>query len=399
MLPRAMALPINSTPEMNPSDYDKSSWLHIAGLSRAGCRDWDRLAGSHLYSRSDFLRLCGAWPGTETFLMTVSDRGKPAALGCPVTLETGSPSGGNDWNRILAEASLPTLTTEGYQLGPAQAYQTKICRTPDARPAHLEQLLTSIRTAAAAEERAAVAMHLDTADAAAVHRAGGTAWPVFEEVDATLHLPEGGWDGWLGALSSHRRIAVRRECAAFAEGGFSIEHCVLADRLEEIIGPAGETMRKYGYTGKDEDLVPFMERQVECLGDSARLSVCRRDGATVGFCIYLEHGNTAYLRWVGFDYANLVGAAEYFNLVYYDQIRTAPERGIRQLDLGRKAIQAKVLRGAVLEPRWLVDLALDSPLQDTEARIRAHNQLAYEGLLADQVASRGLIEGAFDECL
>jgi hypothetical protein len=94
-------------------------------------------------------------------------------------------------------------------------------------------------------------------------------------------------------------------------------------------------------------------------------------------------GDTLYLRWAGFDYDRLAGAAEYFNLVYYDQVMQAPKLGVRWIHAGIKAAEAKALRGAELRPLWLVDLTHDSVLAGRREEVRAHTLRTVEELLAD----------------
>ncbi len=102
-----------------------------------------------------------------------------------------------------------------------------------------------------------------------------------------------------------------------------------------------------------------------------------------GFCLYYVWGDTLFLRWGGLDYPRLVGAAEYFNVMYYSQVALAPELGVRWIHAGIKSPDAKALRGAELRPLWLVDLAEDSPLAQERDAVRRHNRLAYERLKAD----------------
>src|SRR5262249_46534483 len=59
----------------------------------------------------------------------------------------------------------------------------------------------------------------------------------------------------------------------------------------------------------------------------------------------------------GFDYPNLRGAFEHFNLVYYLPIAYAAERGLPAVHLGSESLEVKVKRGALL--LWTVALPCD----------------------------------------
>ena len=132
------------------------------------------------------------------------------------------------------------------------------------------------------------------------------------------------------------------------------------------------------------------------MGSAAQVALCMRPGddEPVGFCLYYVHRETLYLRWAGFDYSRLAGAAEYFNLLYYSQAMHAPQIGVRRLHAGIKTIEAKALRGAQLRPLWLVDLAEDSPLARERSAVRAHNAGACQRLCSDARTRAALAGGS-----
>jgi uncharacterized protein len=130
------------------------------------------------------------------------------------------------------------------------------------------------------------------------------------------------------------------------------------------------------------------------MGIAAKVAVCsRRGGHPVGFCIYFVWGDTVFLRWCGFDYKRLIGgAAEYFNLLYYDQIKLAAERGVRWIHAGIKSPEAKARRGAALRPLWLVDLAEDSVIAQVSDQVRQHNMRGYQRLVEDGQTAAALVD-------
>jgi len=162
-----------------------------------------------------------------------------------------------------------------------------------------------------------------------------------------------------------------------------VTHLPLADCHERLAPLAAGTQAKYGHSAPEAFWGSLLRLHVESMGRAARVAVCWRGGDPVGFCLYYVWGETLYLRWAGFDYGRLAGAAEYFNLVYYAQVMRAPQLGVRWIHAGIKAAEAKALRGAELRPLWLVDLAEDSALASRRDAVREHNLRTYVRLLAD----------------
>jgi hypothetical protein len=110
--------------------------------------------------------------------------------------------------------------------------------------------------------------------------------------------------------------------------------------------------------------------------------------------LYYVWRDTIFVRWAGFDYPRLRNAYEYFNLLYYEPLRWAPERDIRWIHFGIKAAKAKVLRGAIIHPLWLLDLAATSPLVDAERAVHDHNAAFLAELLADSAIASGIADRA-----
>ena len=244
-------------------------------------------------------------------------------------------------------------------------------------------------------ERACVGMYLTTRDALAICGAGVTAQPVLLGADAWLHVPPGGWSAWLDSLTSRQRVKkIRKEVRRFREAGYEITHMPLSECYESLAVAAASTQSKYGNAGSPEDYLATLRRYVDGMGIAAKVAVCSRRGDhPVGFCIYFVWGDTVFLRWCGFDYKRLVdGAAEYFNLLYYDQVELAAERGVRWIHAGIKSPEAKARRGAELRPLWLVDLAEDSVLAQVSDQVQQHNMRGYQRLVEDGQTSAALVD-------
>jgi hypothetical protein len=265
------------------------------------------------------------------------------------------------------------------------SYQAAVLRD-SSDPDLLAELVRAVREhPVTGEGRGRVAMYLPTADVDALRRAGVRAEPVLLEPDAWIPVPAGGWDAWLEAMPSRKRLKIRREAHRFEEAGNTITHVGLADCYDRL-PPVAESMAvKYGYPGRASDFLAEFTTYLRTTGPSARVALCEHDGRLTGFCLYYVQGDVVFLRWASFDYAHLTGTQEYFNVSYYSQVRIAGEVGARWLHAGKSALAAKVLRGAELRPLWLLDLTPGSPLEAAAAEVRRHNAGRLAALAADPV--------------
>jgi uncharacterized protein len=357
-------------------------------ISRA---EWDELAGRNFYSSANWLDFCATEHKAVVDAVVAAGDGTAAEVAVP--LFSGADLAGSpyDWNAQLASWSLPTLPTGGLLVGPREGYQTHVLRaTPRPTPGAVTQLLTELRARAA--EKACVAMYLNTEDVRLLRAAGVPAPAVVLECDAWLPVPDGGFDTWLAALSGKRRYFVRKEVAAFTSAGFRIQHLPLRECSAAIAPLAVRTEARHGYHATPaEDLATFRNHE-RCLGDAAMIALCTLDDIPVGFCLYYVWRDTVFLRWAGFDYPRLRNAYEYFNLVFYEQLRWAAEREIRWIHAGIKAIKAKAMRGAIIRPLWLLDLAATSPLVGAERAVHDHNAAFLDELLADSALASGIAD-------
>jgi uncharacterized protein len=358
----------------------------LGGLSR---ENWDQLAGDHFYSTSAWLDLCVAeYDGVSDAAVVRNDQGEPVCA-VPVTaladlnLQTWSRY---RWNDVLAAAELPLLPADGMLVGPPEGFQTHVLGCLDADP--VDRLLAEVRALRVPGGRPGgdtrVAMYLATGDVLALRQAGLTAPPVLLEADAWIEVPAGGWPAWLASRSKHRRDKIRQEVRKFQQAGYKTEHMPLSDCYEQLAWPAAATLQKYGFDADPAVELISLRRHVTCLGPLARVAVCSLgDSDPLGFCIYYHWGDTIYIRWAGFDYDRLAGAAEYFNLLFYEQIKQAGALGVRRIHAGVAATEAKVHRGAHLLPLWLVDMSPHSVLERESDRIHAHNRRLYERFASD----------------
>ncbi|MFR9673237.1 GNAT family N-acetyltransferase [Streptomyces sp. TR06-5] len=349
------------------------------------------MTGRNFYSSANWLDFCVADHGGKADAVVAGGSGTAARVAVPTFSGDDLKGSPYDWNAQLADRSLPTLPEDGLLVGPREGYQTHVLRgSGQPSPEAVAELVAGVRARAA--DTACVAMYLSSRDVRLFRAAGVTSPAVLLEGDSWIPVPEGGFDAWLGGLSSKRRTSVRKEMAAFASAGYRIQHLPLRECSEAIAPLAVRTESKYGFEAEpEEDLATFRNHE-ECLGDAAMVALCTLEETPVGFCLYYVWGDTVFLRWAGFDYARLHNAYEYFNLLYYEQLRRAAGRNIRWIHAGIKAMKAKVMRGAVIHPLWMLDLAADSPLDGAEQAVHDHNAAFLADILADSTLARGVAD-------
>ncbi len=360
--------------------------------------EWDALSADAFYSSSRWLRFCARTSGSRCRAVAVRlDDGTAGAV--PVTLVDEPLSGNYGWNGILTGRGLPGLADRGVLVGPPGGYQTHLLRGSD-DPRIQKALLGELRALAAdrgaAAGSACVAMYLPTDQVRMLRDAGVEAPPVLLEPDAWFDVPAGGWEPWLASMNSRYRHRIRRDVAHFEAAGYTVRRESLAACVHRLPPLAVELARKLGYDPSPERFVAEFGDYVAVFGDAARVVLCEDDaGALVGFCMYFVWGDTIWLRWSAFDYPRLSGGnAEYFNVGYYRQIHLAGEIGATRLHAGKKAIEAKVLRGARLRPLWLLDLGERSPLSAEEGRVREHNARLLKELEDDRLTGKAIADRA-----
>jgi predicted N-acyltransferase len=341
-----------------------------------------------------WLNHCASFPGaTCGAVVAHGPAGGTSAV--PVVEFSSPPPGNYHWSDILAARGLPPVPIEGTLVGPRLAYQSHFLTDSDDSGA-LAALIEEIRRPGMGGRRPSVAMYLSTDDVLAAHKAGVRAVPVLLEPDAWINVPQGGWEAWVGSLPSKRRNTVRREVRSFEDAGLRIRHVGLPECWERLPEVANSMAIKYGYSARTPDFIAEFGKYLESSGASARVALCTKGNEEdlLGFCMYYIHADAIYLRWVSFNYDLLTGSKEYFNLTYYDQVRLAVEVGAGRIHVGKKALDAKVLRGAHLRPLWMLDLTEDSVLEEHAEQVREHNARQLSEVEADPRLVKAIIDRA-----
>lgn len=174
----------------------------------------------------------------------------------------------------------------------------------------------------------------------------------FAMAEAEFPVPDS-LEDYFSSLPSKTRRNVRREIKAFAQAGYAIAKETLENCVDEVANLLANTQQKYGHAMDARDTRAFLVPQARTLNDRSIVFTCREErGELVGFALYFAWADALYGRVVGFDYARLRKAYEYFNLAYYQPIQLAVQRGLNHVPLGPGSLEAKGHHGAILKPLW-----------------------------------------------
>ena len=182
----------------------------------------------------------------------------------------------------------------------------------------------------------------------------------------------GGFDDFLGALSSGRRKTIRRE-RRDAQAGLEIVRLTGADLAEEHWDAF---FRFYMDTGSRKWGRPYLNRKFfsllgERMADRVLLVLARRDGCWIAGALNLIGDDCLYGRnWGCVEDVPFL----HFELCYYQAIEWAIERGLARVEAGAQG-EHKIARGYLPAPvysaHYIADPALRAPVEAFVARERA----------------------------
>jgi predicted N-acyltransferase len=214
---------------------------------------------------------------------------------------------------------------------------------PDASYAQVAPALIDGLQALAAAHRVSTvhATFLKQDDADAFAAAG---WLAREGVQ--YHWQNDGYatfDDFLGALSSSKRKAIRRERRAVAEAGVELV-VVTGDELNKAHWDA--FWRFYRHTSDRKWGSPYLTRRFfdrlgETMADRVVLIMARRDGRWIGGALNLLGSDTLFGRnWGATEHVDFL----HFEACYYRAIEFAIERGLQRVEAGAQG-EHKIQRG------------------------------------------------------
>ena len=158
-----------------------------------------------------------------------------------------------------------------------------------------------------------------------------------------------GFDGFLNALSSRKRKAIRKERAQAVEG-LTIRHLAGAEITEAYWDAFWEF---YQDTGSRKWGQPYLTRTFfsmlgEAMGDKVLLIVAERDGIPIAGALNLIGSDALYGRyWGATEHVPFL----HFELCYYQAIDAAIARGLARVEAGAQG-EHKLARGYVPVTTW-----------------------------------------------
>jgi uncharacterized protein len=253
-------------------------------------------------------------------------------------------------------------------LGGHGGYGSGLLLDPRLSRAETEDTAHALVTRAAEDAerggRAAVFFYLQEQYRELVGGVPGVGEPLLARHDAIIELAGHRWDDYLTALPTGHRTKVRREVRRFGEAGYSLTVGPLTPWLPAAGEMLAAVQQRYGHDADPGGMADMLAEQIEAA--EAHVSfVASDEQGPVGFALAFPFGDTLNMRAGGFAYARLrKGAAEYFNLAYYEPVRWAYRQGLSRLHLGIESLEAKHNRGARLSPLWVVPVGWSWPNSD-----------------------------------
>jgi hypothetical protein len=171
--------------------------------------------------------------------------------------------------------------------------------------------------------------------------------------------PPAGFGDYLASLSKSRRWQVTTDRRRLAEAGVETKRCSFEDVWPDMLALRCDQVERHGQQPDKELETANMRRLATCFGeDGIRLYCSFVDGRVVGFSLYVV--------WRDSWYVATTGARDrfaYFDNFFYAPIAGAAAEGVRVVDFGIGAWEAKRRRGCELTPVDLWVRALDPAIR------------------------------------
>ncbi|GGL11399.1 peptidogalycan biosysnthesis protein [Nocardia jinanensis] len=249
-----------------------------------------------------------------------------------------------------------------------------VCETgPSRSPTATHLLSVVLDHALAAEYDGVIVPYLPVGAAEELAAAHPRARVLLHSADATVHVLPHGTAGPSRTVSAHNRKRRRREIRDFFAAGHTVEWTGLtADIAAEVAPLIANVRSKYGGGGGVDWMNRVFEAQRKVgLDESAAVLLCRRDGVLVTTAVCYHHGDALHGRYFGADESAGRAGSPYFFTTCHGPVAYAAQSGLRRVHLSTSSLEAKVRRGATLEPLAAVALLRDEP---DAAGIDSHNR-------------------------
>ena len=217
-------------------------------------------------------------------------------------------------------------------------------------------------------------VHVTFCEEAEWEALGEAGW--LQRMGTQFHWQNAGYpsfDDFLGALSSRKRKAIRRERRDAAAAGYTLRTL----RGSEITPAHWKAFHRFYRSttdkkwGRSAYLTPrFWPLMAEALGDAVVLMVAERNGEPVAGALNLLGRDALYGR----NWGSVVDAPFlHFELCYYRAVEFAIEHGVSRVEAGAQG-EHKIQRGYLPQPtysaHWIEHAGLRRAIGDFLARER-----------------------------
>lgn len=176
----------------------------------------------------------------------------------------------------------------------------------------------------------------------------------------------GDWQGFLGALSSRKRKALRKERDAITTNGLKIDWISGADITEALLD---QFWIFYLDTGARKWGQPYLTRSffsmiAQSMAEHLLFIVARQDGAIIAGAMNVIGGDTLYGRYWGCTkYIPFL----HFELCYYQAVDFALAHGLQRVEAGAQG-EHKIARGYTPVPTYSAHWIANPSFSDAVAR-------------------------------
>lgn len=194
--------------------------------------------------------------------------------------------------------------------------------------------------------------------------------PLLSKLDAHIDIAGRSFDEYVRGLGPKKADVVLNEIRRFERAGYETAIERLTDCSDEVGPLVANVQQRYGHDDTAESCRQDLRALSEQLAGHDMVFTARRGGRLIAAAVFFHWNDTLAGRVVGFDYENLTGAMEYFNLYFYQPISYACEHGVTRILFGLGSERTKQLRGAQLSGSWTVATgpAVTAGLVDWRAR-------------------------------
>ncbi|MEV4937590.1 GNAT family N-acetyltransferase [Streptomyces zaomyceticus] len=163
-----------------------------------------------------------------------------------------------------------------------------------------------------------------------------------------MSLDAPNWEGHLAALPLKKRQRIKGDVRRAEAAGVTIERVDGTDIRPYVARIAELTCLNREKNGAGEEpahIVGILSALID-EGADVRAYLGYKDGALVATCVTIRKNHRLFPKWAGFDYAAIgERSGIYFALVLDAPVRDAYAEGLRTVEFGAGAHQAKALRG------------------------------------------------------